>query len=590
MASEYDPNRRAFSLYVGDLHPLAVESNIRQFFSSAGEVIGVKICRDLSEKRSLGYAYVNFRTHAQAQNAIESLNYEPLLNRPVRIMWANRDPNVRNSGKNNLFVKNLGPSVTQRQLHDSCELFGKVLSSKIATDENGRSKGFGFVHFADEAGYKQALEFLNKYPVEGKYIYAGPFIPKYERKSLHDPSKFNNCFIKNFGESLDDDKLRKMFEPYGKIISAVVMKDETGKSKGFGFVCFESSDDAKKACEELNNKEVDGNNIYVGKAIKKEQRLEEVQKKQEKIKEERKSKYSKCVNLYIKNLDVNFTDEDLHNAFSKYGDIVSAKIMRHENGKSRGFGFVCFKEEPHAALAVSEMKNQMINNRPLYVAIAQRKEEREKKMYEIFNKRCDELNHPAINFYQNPMYNQAGIYRGSQVIQNRRTINPMSQALAMNTNNYVSAHPNNLSQINYMRTQSRFPMTGNPSMSQNLVGQGVRPVSARPGFTSNPQMNTRLMGNPLRLASGNVQYNQNARNVSIQPTEEKKHRLGSRLMPIVSEFYPEEASRITGVLLSMDPNVLEKLMEDENQLKARIESTRERILAKEGQAKKAEGN
>lgn len=56
------------------------------------------------------------------------------------------------------------------------------------------------------------------------FRFVGRFIPRKERLLLMGDKlrKFNNVYIKNFDEDLDDDKLLKLFEPYGKIISAKV--------------------------------------------------------------------------------------------------------------------------------------------------------------------------------------------------------------------------------------------------------------------------------------------------------------------------------------------------------------------------------
>ena len=59
--------------------------------------------------------------------------------------------------------------------------------------------------------------------------------------------KFTNVFVKNFADELDKDELEKMFNKFGKITSAVVMVDDEGKSRGFGFVAFENPDEAEKA-------------------------------------------------------------------------------------------------------------------------------------------------------------------------------------------------------------------------------------------------------------------------------------------------------------------------------------------------------
>lgn len=52
--------------------------------------------------------------------------------------------------------------------------------------------------------------------------------------------RFTNLYIKNFGDELTDESLQELFSAYGKIVSAVVMKDKnTGKSMGYGFVSFD---------------------------------------------------------------------------------------------------------------------------------------------------------------------------------------------------------------------------------------------------------------------------------------------------------------------------------------------------------------
>ena len=58
--------------------------------------------------------------------------------------------------------------------------------------------------------------------------------------------KFTNVYVKNFPEEYDEEQFRELFETYGTIVSLKLMSDmSTGKSKGFGFVSFESHDAAQ---------------------------------------------------------------------------------------------------------------------------------------------------------------------------------------------------------------------------------------------------------------------------------------------------------------------------------------------------------
>ena len=100
----------------------------------------------------------------------------------------------------------------------------------------------------------------------------------------------------------------------------------------------------------------------------------ELKKKFEQLKLERLNRYQ-GVNLYVKNLDDTIDDERLRKEFAPYGTITSAKVM-NEEGRSKGFGFVCFSSPEEATKAVTEMNGRIIVAKPLYVALAQRKEDR----------------------------------------------------------------------------------------------------------------------------------------------------------------------------------------------------------------------
>lgn len=74
--------------------------------------------------------------------------------------------------------------------------------------------------------------------------------------------------IKNLDATADDEKLRREFSNYGVITFAKVMlNDETGASRGIGFVCFSSTDEATKAVNAMNGKMVAGKFIDVGFAF-----------------------------------------------------------------------------------------------------------------------------------------------------------------------------------------------------------------------------------------------------------------------------------------------------------------------------------
>ncbi len=80
-------------------------------------------------------------------------------------------------------------------------------------------------------------------------------------------------FVGSLAWATNDDSLKEFFSAVGTVTSAnVIMDRETNRSKGFGFVEMSSDEEAKKAVDELNGKELDGRAIVVSEARPREER------------------------------------------------------------------------------------------------------------------------------------------------------------------------------------------------------------------------------------------------------------------------------------------------------------------------------
>ncbi|KAI5305779.1 Protein phosphatase PP2A regulatory subunit B, partial [Ascosphaera atra] len=287
-----------------------------ELFSTIGQVASIRVCRDAVTRRSLGYAYVNYNNTADGERALDELNYTLIKGRPCRIMWSQRDPALRKTGQGNVFIKNLDTAIDNKALHDTFAAFGNILSCKVAQDEFGNSKGYGFVHYETAEAANNAIKHVNGMLLNDKKVFVGHHIPKKDRQSKFEEMKanFTNVYVKNLAADVSDQEFHELFEKHGEITSSSIARTDDGTSRGFGFVNFVKHDSAQSAVNELNDFEFHGLKLYVGRAQKKHEREEELRKQYEAARVEKASKYL-GVNLYVKNLTDDIDDEKLREIF-----------------------------------------------------------------------------------------------------------------------------------------------------------------------------------------------------------------------------------------------------------------------------------
>ncbi|KAM8935720.1 polyadenylate-binding protein 4 isoform X7 [Panthera pardus] len=577
------------SLYVGDLHSDVTEAMLYEKFSPAGPVLSIRVCRDMITRRSLGYAYVNFQQPADAERALDTMNFDVIKGKPIRIMWSQRDPSLRKSGVGNVFIKNLDKSIDNKALYDTFSAFGNILSCKVVCDENG-SKGYAFVHFETQEAADKAIEKMNGMLLNDRKVFVGRFKSRKEREAeLGAKAKeFTNVYIKNFGEEVDDESLKELFSQFGKTLSVKVMRDPSGKSKGFGFVSYEKHEDANKAVEEMNGKEISGKVIFVGRAQKKVERQAELKRKFEQLKQERISRYQ-GVNLYIKNLDDTIDDEKLRKEFSPFGSITSAKVML-EDGRSKGFGFVCFSSPEEATKAVTEMNGRIVGSKPLYVALAQRKEERKAHLTNQYMQRVAGMRALPANAILNQFQPAAGGYFVPAVpqAQGRPPYYTPNQLAQMRPNprwqqggrpQGFQGMPSAIRQSGPRPALRHLAPTGVPTAVQTLAPRAAvaaaAPRAVAPYKYASSVRSPHPAIQPLQAPQPAVhvqgQEPLTASMLAAAPPQEQKQMLGERLFPLIQTMHSNLAGKITGMLLEIDNSELLHMLESPESLRSKVD-------------------
>jgi RNA recognition motif-containing protein len=330
----------------------------------------------------------------------------------------------------NIYVRGLTQEINTQDLHQLFSPFGEISSCKIVTDEFGRSRGYGFVNFANGDSADEAIEKLNGLLVNGSKLFLNHHIAKKERIERLDfeRSHFTSLYVKNFPESYGEAELKELFAAYGEVTSVMLPETRESKSptpdgqestwKRFGFVSYKTHESALRALEELNGKEIEPDYVlFVSRAQRRDERHKShsppslasfpvgrppvitspvlavpmssspgsitVIPQPAPLPVVGQSGYLPVAgpnqqqsNLYVKNLTPAVDDDALYAAFSPYGIIVSAKIMTQEEGLSRGFGFVCYKTAQEASRAIVAMNNAILDGHVIHVSFAQRNNRR----------------------------------------------------------------------------------------------------------------------------------------------------------------------------------------------------------------------
>ncbi|CAM0873406.1 unnamed protein product [Alopecurus aequalis] len=217
-----------------------------------------------------------------------------------------------------VFVGNLPFSVDSAQLAGLFEQAGSVEMVEVIYDKlTGRSRGFGFVTMSTVEEVEEAVEQLNGYVLDGRTlkVNSGPPPPRdessprgfreqsggfreqsggfrqqssssgfrqqsssggFRQQSSRGPSGGDNrVYVGNLSWNVDDSSLANLFNKQGSVLGARVIYDrESGRSRGFGFVTYGSSDEVEKAVSNLDGTDLDGRQIRVTVAEARQPRRE----------------------------------------------------------------------------------------------------------------------------------------------------------------------------------------------------------------------------------------------------------------------------------------------------------------------------
>jgi polyadenylate-binding protein len=477
--------------------------------------------------------------------------------------------------------------------------------------------GYGFVLYDSEEGAQKAIKECHGKEWNGKKL----FVAQFQKNRPKQAPKYNNIYVRNIPKAWSESDIKNYFSKYGEIGSMIVREPEADKLKKelpdekrrhilnhkYAFVCFKSLDGpAKKAVarvpylkilddnynkkidqiaqkakdngvseddmykcacyvldnnaeSKVDNKEEfekliknfkdlinDNDGVYMIKnkegrldccqALKKAEREKKLKQLYEKIKKKIKDKYKFC-NLYVKNLPNDYTDEKLKELFGKFGEIRSAKVVKKEleshylivKKSVKVFGFVCFFEPAKAQEAKSKLKETslLVNGPRLYVDYHQTKQER-------------------------------------------------TEFLKLKLIKESEKRKNNMPP---MMPQNMFPPQMRPFPPMYNIPMPMRPQRMMPPYSNNMRQPPMMSMPPQQQQIDPLKMDPNAR----------ADYFGEQLFTKISRSpafanYANYFSKIVGIFLDLDDNVIDKLIKDDKYFHQQVQETIKLLTEKEKSA------
>eukprot|EP00794_Sanderia_malayensis_P013983 gene13983-15441_t len=173
-------------------------------------------------------------------------------------------------------------------------------------------------------------------------------------------NKICTIFVKNLNFSTTEDKLEKLFEKCGEVVTVTVARKKDPKkpnemlSMGYGFVEFARSADADEAMKTLQHAMLEDHQLELKKSHRKSQlisKLSYLLRNQNENKRKSVSKKQKTSKILVRNIPFEATKKEVQQLFGAFGEIKTLRLPKKMTGSHRGFAFVDFLTKQDAKRA-----------------------------------------------------------------------------------------------------------------------------------------------------------------------------------------------------------------------------------------------
>ena len=301
-----------------------------------------------------------------------------------------------------LYIGNLDPKVTEGLMWEIFSTIGAVETCKLIKDKVGESSGYGFVDFFTREDAEKGLQ------LNGRLIYNKEIKVNWAAHATNkeDTSNHFNIFVGDLSSEINDETLRKAFAAFGSISEARVMWDQnTGRSRGYGFVAFRDRADAERAMTDMNGVWLGNRAIRCNWANQKNNTTSSstasssnVSSSAQTYEEIASQSPVTTTTVYVGNLAPEATEESLRQIFHSYGTIEEVRIQ-----KDKSFGFVRYQTHDQATRAIISASGTVLCNRTIKCSWGKEKSSQTPQVAQQYGYY---YNQPPYNMYNMQPYYQ----------------------------------------------------------------------------------------------------------------------------------------------------------------------------------------
>lgn len=165
------------------------------------------------------------------------------------------------SGK--IFIGGLSWETSTEKLTNHFKKYGEIIDSVIMKDRvTGHPRGFGFVTYSDPSVCDRVIK--DNHVLDGRTVEIKRSVP---RDSMVKGPKTKKIFVGGISPSLSEEEFKSYFSKYGKVVEHQIMQDHsTGRSRGFGFITFDSEHVVDEILSQGKMIELGGKQVEIKKA------------------------------------------------------------------------------------------------------------------------------------------------------------------------------------------------------------------------------------------------------------------------------------------------------------------------------------